>query len=247
LDLLTKEFFDKDFPKFNQRVHIPEHIFATPVPIVELELGIDVDKILSIAKTIPVDDYVSVIDINPAPTVDKLHSNRSWENYENRIHGWQDTFLWSDGGDIQHLEDIYYKKPRPSFPIIEISDAGQQIRDILSQAGLNINLCTLSVFGPKGYCKPHRDIGLVDLPLAYFWIPLNFPNGSDLKIYPSGYVDVKLGNVYLLNQENFTHAVKNDNSMDYRYVLFGFLKPVISEEFYNTVYQAISQQYTIIT
>ena len=100
----------------------------------------------------------------------------------------------------------------------------------------------MSIFRAQGYFRPHRDIKLINDPLSYFWIPLNNPVGNKAKLYPYGDIDIKLGAVYLFNQENYIHAVANTSYED-RYVLVGYLDHIQTPTVNDKIINAILDQY----
>lgn len=210
LDQLTKDFFDNSFPGFNQPVKIESNLFETNVPILELKLDIDVEYLMHLA-----DDIILNAVTRPAYPYE-THS---------RFSNWSMKVLWSDGNVSTHLSDVYYKR---SGNIVDYETAvgpSCAIRDYLKEKGFNIKLCMLSVFSPGGYLRPHRDITLSNTPLGYFWLPLNDIAENSFKIYPYGEVDINLGSLYLFNQENYVHAIKNNSKID-RKVLVGYIDNV---------------------
>lgn len=207
MDQLLKDFYSNKFNGFNSHITLADNVLTTPVPLVELSLELDTAYLLEIAKQIPMDSM-----------------NRKTYPYEihPRYQGWNVQLLWSHNFKNTLISDIYYKKVDKPIEDKSANNLEKLIQDYLSTLELDCKLCVLSVFEPNGYVRPHRDIGLNTTPLDYFWIPLNNPRGSQLRIYPYGTVEVKLGNIYLLNQEQFVHSVVNYSS-ESRYVLTGHL------------------------
>ena len=52
LDQLLNQFFSNQFSGFTEKITVPANVLSTPVPVVEVPLGIDTDKLLSIVKKI---------------------------------------------------------------------------------------------------------------------------------------------------------------------------------------------------
>jgi len=226
LDPLVKDFFQNTFPGFHSDVVVENDVLLTNVPVVSLPLDIDVGELLDLVKTIPL-DFVK----------------RKIYPYEQfpRIQEWYQKALWSNGNVSPIMDDVYYKKSCSPFEAVLPDNKSNQIKEILSNLGISIDLCMISVIGANGYIRPHRDINLIKHPLAYFWLPLNNPLGNELKIYPYGTVDVQLGNLYLLNQKNFVHSVINTGN-ETRYVLIGWIND-ISDELQKLVKQSIISSY----
>jgi len=223
---LLKEFHSTQFDGFPAQVIPVNPILATPVPVVALPLNLDTKFLLEQSKQIPIQ-----------PMVRKTYP---YEDYP-RFINWDVSVLWSEDYENTLLGDVYYKKRTAPIDNLIPTEWSLSIKEHLSSNGILLNYCVLSVFGPGGYVRPHRDIGLNSTPLNYVWIPLNNPQGNELKIYPYGTVDVTLGNVYLLNQENFVHSVIN-NSNEHRYVLVGHISEV-TDKFSVLVKENILQQY----
>jgi len=207
LDQLTKEFFSNKFPGFKKEISIPKDVLETNVPVVAIPLDIDTKYLLSLAKTLEMTQHIQ--------------KTYPYEKVP-RMLNWFSQILWSEG-TVSPFADIYYKKILPPCPVLNPVDNILLIKKYIENFGISINLCILSKFGPNGYVAPHRDISFKTRPLGYFWLPLNMPIGSELKVYPTGSIDVKLGNLYLLNQENFVHAFRNNSDED-RYVILGYIK-----------------------
>lgn len=231
MDQLTKQFFSNDFPGFHTPVKIEDQILTTDVPVIELDFSIDFGLLLPIEDCIQLNVPKNVREVYP------------YEDYR-RISGWSLEPLWSDGTVVPAIKDVYYKKFWGAVPFNQAPPLATKIKSMLTTLGFNVTLCWISAFEAGGYVRPHRDILIRPHPLSYFWLPLNYPKGNQLKTYPYGTVDVTAGRMYLLNQENYTHAVMNDSD-ETRYALLGYFDPNISEPLRKTIQQAITQQYTI--
>ena len=229
MDPLVKDFFQNQFNSVPNIV-LEDDILMTNAPIVSLPLNIDVKLLLDLVKQLPA--LPAIRNIYPYET-------------SPRIQGWTQKFLWSDGTVEPIMDDIYYKKSGSPIPKVEPNDVALQIQTLLSNLGISINLCAVSNLEPNGYIRPHRDINLIKYPLGYFWLPLNNPPGNELKVYPYGTVDVTLGNLYLLNQKNFVHAVIN-NSTETRYVIIGWITAV-SDELKESIKDSINLMYNSLT
>jgi hypothetical protein len=226
LDQLLEDFYSNKFNGFSSHITLADNILTTPVPIVELSLGLDTAYLLEIAKQIPLGSM-----------------NRKTYPYEiyPRFQGWHIQLLWSHNFKNTLISDIYYKKVDKPIEDKSADDLAKLIQGYLSTLGLNCKLCVLSMFESNGYVRPHRDIGLNETPLDYFWIPLNNPRGSQLRVYPYGTVEVTLGNMYLLNQEQFVHSAVNYSS-ESRYALIGHLTN-ISTKLKSLITDSIQSNY----
>jgi len=228
---LTDQFFANEFPGFNDPVTLADNVFDTRVPVVSMDLGIDVDRICELARSLIIPQH-----------------NRPSYPYEDypRMKDWGVNPIISDGTLHLWLEDVYYKKFGPKVPYREAKGTAKEIQDILSSHGLNLRICAIASFPSGGYVGPHRDIQLTPHPLCYFYLPLYYPKGSELKIYPYGTVDIEVGKIYFMDQQNYVHAARN-LSDELRYVLIGFLNSdQISSELTEKFIQAIREQYTVI-
>lgn len=228
LDQLTKDFYVDEFQGFSEYIKLADPILATPVPIVEIPLDLNTELMLDAARNIPIETM--------------RRPSYPYETYP-RFKGWNMQVLWSNYFDNTLLIDVYYKKTADPIENKPADVLARPIQDYLISQGIECNMCVLSVFEPGAYLRPHRDIGLNPTPLDYFWMPLNNPLGSELRIYPYGKVDVNLGSMYLLNQENFVHSAVN-NSSERRYVLFGHLTN-INKQFESLVTDSILKNYKI--
>ena len=83
---------------------------------------------------------------------------------------------------------------------------------------------------PGGWCNPHRDRHSEEFGICYFWIPLHEFSQRCLKIFPLGWLQHKVGNMYLFHQSRLPHAVQHTQDFD-RYVMVGrFLPTLIPKE-----------------
>jgi hypothetical protein len=232
LDQLTKDFFAGEFPGFTEQITLADHVLANNVPVVEVDLNI------SFPTLFPIDDCKKLAI--PA----NIRQIFAYE-LEPRIVGWGLEVLWSDGTVVPALKNIYNKQFFDAVPYKQVVPEARLVKDTLTNIGFDVRLCWISSFAPGGYERPHRDIALKTHPLTYFWIPLNHPAGADIKSYPYGSIKVNLGSMYLLNQENFIHAVYN-NSNETRYALLGHFDQTISASLADKILQAIKAQYKTI-
>lgn len=233
MNKITTDFFTRPHPGFTRKITIDENnILGTNVPIVEINVGLNVDLMLEDAKNVEIIDHIRA----PNPFAK-----------EPRYQGWQLISLWNNypARKLPHIPSMLTGKFDDAVaPVLEkdYDKLGNILRE-LERVNLNVRRMIVTVMKPGAYVSPHRDISFSKSPLNYVWIPLNYPKGSHFGVYPYGEVDVKLGSIYLLNQENFPHAVAN-NSDEYRYVLAGWLDmPYITAEFLALAKTNIQKQY----
>jgi hypothetical protein len=230
---ILTDFFSENHTGFNKEIKIEKNVFSTNLPIIELNLNLDTAKILADLK-----DFVHETPINrqlPYETVP-------------RVRGWGVTDLWLTVPTTKYpyLMDLYYKKYYNGDLLPAIPKDENKYPNIVKQLNnINIDRCRASVITAGGYLYPHRDISLNPTPMNYMWIPLNNPVGSELGVYPVGKIPTKLGYGYLLNQENYVHAVIN-NSSSTRHVLVCYLSDEQPSAFVDLVTQSIKQQYKVI-
>lgn len=231
LDLLTKEFFQNEFPGFTDTVDIDQdNLLGANVPFVELELDINTDAILNIVKNLSEEDI-------------ELHERKHYKGEAHkRVTNVSSKLLWSDGKKEGWITDIYYKKRGPNYPAKETTTETQALKDLLYQSDIDATLCWLHILEPGGYFRPHRDIKMDTTPLDYFWIPLNIVPGAQLRSYPYGEIKVSLGNAYLLNNDYYVHGVYN-GGVETRYVLLGHINHDLSENLRSMINQNLNKNY----
>lgn len=232
MDKLTQDYFNTEFLGL-ENVTLEENVFQTKVPFVELEYNLDVVYLLDLCLKIQGNE------------VGRRPGKAGQYQDQPRWKGWHcHNLLWNYGHQATTMDDIYSKKLGAVAELKEPKDETLAIQEYFLDRGLDFRLIMNFLLEPNSYLRPHRDIGLNPNPLLYCWIPLTNPKGSELKFYPYGNVDIKLGNVYLFNQENFVHAVRNKNQDLPRYSLLGYLDPeTISPKFKQQVTDAIQNQY----
>jgi hypothetical protein len=233
LNKITRDFFTQPHPGFKDRVTIdPTNVLGTPVPIVELDLGLDVDRMLEDARKVEIIDHIRA----PNPFAK-----------EPRYQGWQLISLWNlyPARKLPHIPSMLTAKFDEAVAPVLPKDHNLlgNIIDEFDRVGLPFRRVIVTVMKPGAYVSPHRDISFSISPLNYVWIPLNYPKGSHFGVFPKGEIPIKLGSVYLLNQENFPHCVANESD-ELRYVLAGWLDtPYITKDFIDLAEKNIREQY----
>jgi len=239
LDQLTKEFFNNDFPGYRDKVILSDDVLSINVPIAELEVELDYNKIFEISKKIEINEGT------------ELHSYYRKDNYSQdktdkrkRVVSCQSTLLWSDGKVRYPIKNVYYNIQGEHYPIKEPDSNSQLIKKILETVGIKTSVCWLQYLDPNGEIRPHRDFKMSPKPLDYFWIPLNYVTNSYLKSYPYGKVDVSMGNVYLLNNDYYVHSVYNGSNTR-RFVLLGYLDHNLDTTIKNKIKKDIIVKYNV--
>jgi len=233
MNKLTLDFFNNPHPGLDQSFTIADDVFSTNVPIVELKVNLDVARILNEALVISKFEEL----VRPA------------YEYEStaRVANWFKTPVYQEP-DIE--KSRYYtnliERKLGDEPLLPVNTDKNRYTEFFSQInGFEVEWCHIMELRPDGYLTPHRDINVNTQPLRYFWIPLNYPEGSKLGIYPMGEISINLGSIYLLNQRNYVHSVANFGKEN-RYILNGMFKLPTSVSFESYVRSCISLQYNII-
>ncbi len=96
-----------------------------------------------------------------------------------------------------------------------------QCRGYFADGGVALRGLKIKRLEPGGWINPHRDLLNLDRPLEYFWMPLDQYHDG-VKIFPYGEMRVKFGEMALLNNKNFPHAVWHRENTP-RYVFAGYI------------------------
>ena len=224
------DFFSNPHPGFTTKINIPTNVFEINLPVIELNLNLDTEKILHDLK-----------DFKHNPI---LYRQEDYDSIP-MAYGWNVTDIWLKETSIlyPYLSDWYNKKFYDIEKIEPIPKNETLYPNIIEQLKfMNVSRCRVSRLEPRGFLCPHRDIKLTHTPMNYLWIPLDHIEGSRMGVYPVGEVKLKLGYGYLLNQENFMHAVMN-NTDSIRHVMVCELENEQPQEFINLVLESIKEQY----
>lgn len=232
MNQLTLDFFNNPHPGFIKKVVIQNDILATDVPIVELDLKLDTSAILN--EVLSVGEFDQLI--RPTHTYEK----------EKRISNWYKKHVYQTEtmNDQRYYTNLSEKIVGTELlPTVNANKTEyKSLFSQLNQWGIEVDWCHLMKLEPQGWLTPHRDINNNMQPLRYFWIPLNWPEGNKLRIYPIGDVKVKVGSMYLLNQRDYIHSVLNLGNQN-RYILNGMFNILPENEFKDLIDTSIKQQY----
>lgn len=228
---ILTEFFNNPHPGFHKKIEIPEdNIFKVNLPAITLNLNLNTEKILG-----------DLINFNHNPILDRHNTY----DLTPLACGWNVTDIWLNSPSTlyPYFSDWYYQKFYEMETLDTISKNITLYPNLINELKfMNVSRCRVSRLAPKGYLCPHRDIKKTETPMNYLWIPLDNIEYSKLGVYPIGSIELKLGNGYLLNQENFVHAVLNDSDQ-IRYAMVCELEDEQPQEFINLVLESIKEQY----
>ena len=232
MNQLTLDFFNNPHPGFVKKVVILDDIFATDVPVVELDLKLDTTAILTEALSIGKFNEL----VRPTFNYEQEKRVNNWH----KIHVYQTESMNAQRYYTNLSEKIVGTE---SLPVVNANKTNyKSLFDQLDLWGITVDWCHMMKLGPQGWLTPHRDINNNMQPLRYFWIPLNWPEGNKLGVYPIGDIKINVGSMYLLNQRDYVHSVINLGNQD-RYILNGMFNVPTSTEFKDLVNTSINQQY----
>jgi hypothetical protein len=75
-----------------------------------------------------------------------------------------------------------------------------------------LNLVNFLTLPPGGYYWPHRDQSNIPSALTRIYIPLNWPDGNTFSVLDFGNMPIKLGDVFIIENNKFPHWVNNPSS-----------------------------------
>lgn len=138
-----------------------------------------------------------------------------------RSQGWKELcVLYKQVGmrDTVDPTKIHYRENL--FPANDM-ELEQLCTDLFKAAGISVEQITILKLEPNGWINPHKDNVDIPVGLGYFWMPLH-EFDPVLKVFPYGWLNHQLGNLYLFNHCRYVHAVCNDMEHD-RLVMIGRL------------------------
>lgn len=134
--------------------------------------------------------------------------------HQRRAQGWKELQLKEDNTvAVKSLisNDEIQRPTRSIYNDKNLLSLCNQLLKKISNTAIKIQMVEAG-----GWIQPHRDIK-VKRGLRHLWIPLHdFP--CCLKIYPFGWLQHKLGSMYLINNADYVHAVHNNTDFD-RFIL----------------------------
>jgi hypothetical protein len=224
MNQLTEQFFRADFPGWRPRQDfntVWENFWINrDIPILELDLG-----------------------INTGPSCEWIKQNQSrfeqvWNQKQYDQHCQQLGHSWfkqphSEGrwdlrvsGQYPKLKKLLDHEPWQELDQqqqITHQDAVPDLKHQLQQQGAAIHGMKIARLDPGGYLEPHKDSLMSTDTMTHLWIPLN-STAANLKIWPWGMLEHRVGSVYLLNNQSFVHAITNRDTKS-RYVVTARLDP----------------------
>lgn len=215
---LTEQFFQAKFPGWQPRQSFDttwaEFWTNRDIPIVELDLGIDTATSCQWIKD------------NEHQFAQAWHQTQYNQHWQGLGHDWfrqphsQGRWDLQITGQYPQRKKLLDHQPWNEFDHqqrVMHEDAVPDLRSQLEQRGLAIYSMKIARLDPGGYLEPHKDALISPETMTHLWIPLN-PAENNLKIWPWGMVEHRVGSVYLLNNQSFMHAIANRGT-DARYVV----------------------------
>jgi hypothetical protein len=224
MNTLTKEFFKATFPGWKPRQDF-DTVWSTfwttrEIPIVELDLGLDTST------------SCDWIEQNQDRFGQAWHQTQYDQHHKNLGQDWFKSPHSQGRWDLQ-INGVYPERRKlldqdtwHEFAHQQRTlhhDAVPDLTTQLKELGFDIYSTKIAKLDPGGWLEPHKDTLVSKLTMTHLWIPLNRAS-DNLKIWPHGMVQHKIGAVYLLNNQSFMHAIANDHS-ESRYVVTAKLDP----------------------
>lgn len=224
MNQLTKQFFQADFPGWQ-----PQQSFDTvwnkfwtnrDIPILELDLGIDTGS------------SYQWIQQNQHRFDQAWHQTQYDRHYQNLGQSWFKQPHSEGRWDLQitgtypQRRKLLDNQPWTEFDHEQRTmheDAVPDLKQQLGDLGFAIYSMKIARLDPGGYLEPHKDALMNPETMTHLWIPLNSA-AANLKIWPWGMLEHRMGAVYMLNNQSFVHAIANCGS-EPRYVVTAKLDP----------------------
>jgi hypothetical protein len=220
----TEDYFDMDFSKFKhllESLNVTNDLQSTDCPVVEVN-GLNViaiNNLLTYCKNNFEKHFIPVEDIS---VPQKWYSSQ-------RSHGWT-TVTIRDQRPTSN--DSYLTKQ-----VLHDDTALKYGQDIFGSWWNCIDKLRILCLDSSGWCFPHCDIRTdIEYGLCNFWIPLHEFPSNGFKIFPLGFLQHRVGSMYLFNQSKFPHAIRNIE-IEKRYVLVGKFSPTSIPGDIHQIYQ----------
>jgi hypothetical protein len=213
----TQQFLDLNFAPYKNLVDdilITDDLHTTKIPMFDISLDKDIlEKIYNFARKI---DH----KFNPAPhhTWFKL----GWAD-QPRSHNWHEITIKQAPSWLKHRVAVDEPPVERTAHILGDAELEQLFDQLFAPLGQKITNLRIIKLEANGWIAPHMDVWEREFGLCYFWIPLHeFP--PCLKLFPWGWLQHKLGKMYLFNQSSYVHAVRNTTDQT-RLVITGRFLP----------------------
>ena len=242
----TEKFHEAEFPGYSLSRPLPEILedfwHQQDIPVIEIEHGLDLS-----------DSYQYVLDHNDeifttqSTKINKelwMEKNGSSWYYTPHSQGWNQCMLigqaMKSGSLVPGTEDIIPLEFSPPGR----TDILTNLRLQLKQLGLEMIRLQVLQLEPGGWISPHRDTKPTPNhpTMNYFWMPLH-DFSQCLKYWPQGYIQHRLGCMYLFNYQKYVHSVVNYDD-EPRHVIIGtFDHTCVREDFYHRCIKAAHEQW----
>jgi hypothetical protein len=215
----TTEFHNSSFPGMVKKLDandIKENFWNNKnIPFVELDLNFNHQDTYNWLLT---NNHLFTTVESQVAQQKEINSELGWFK-SSRSYGWESLYvkgtpykdlrIVSDGKN--KVEPIHRQNYITAVP---------DLQTFFSVKRIPVNRLWVFRLQPGGWVQPHKDQSVDGVPnMSWFWTPLH-EFQKCLKIYPYGYLEHRLGCMYLFNNSNFMHSVINQ-SQDYRYVAVG--------------------------
>lgn len=214
----TQEFLHADFEAYKNQfdwIKITDDLQTTQVPAVPVKLD------THLLEQIYTQAQISDQDFQPTVTGSLF---RAWYR-QPRSAGWYELTIKESQQPYQFglAHDHTQSVARPQSRITKNSQLLEMSMQLFADLDIQLESIRIMKLEPQGWIRPHRDRTRVCYGLCYFWIPLH-EFAPCLKIFPHGWLQHELGNMYLFNQNSYVHAAVNQSNQD-RYVMIGRFDP----------------------
>ncbi len=223
----TRDFHSAEFPGYRVSAPTNDKPFwqRRDLPFVDLDLNLSVDADRQYLE----ENYHELFSEAGSVNV------REWYEFPHSSE-WKKLVLKNNTSAVELNKHKLVPETRPTA--VQINTV-----NVLEQLGLDILYASVLCLEPNGWLQPHRDQKINAVPpLNYFWIPLS-QNLPSLKIWPYGYVESKPGHVYLFNNQDWIHSIRNQQAHR-RFVLIGrFAVESLPKTVKTLVEEAIQDQW----
>lgn len=240
----TQDFHDSVFPGWhvsNTAWDYHNFWFRRDVPWLELPLNLDTTQTLQELQS--EHDYLfDEISEQVNNKLDAQARDRLWFMTPHQ-YGWQSCvisrrFYPKAASQIEGTEF----PPQVIEPKLHPDTAASLIQQ-LHDLGIEIFWVDVKALAPGGWIQPHVDVKTPGTStMEYFWIPINHCK-ANFKSWPMGQLYHSVGNMYLVNNQDFLHSVINHDPWT-RYVLTGRIdKDSLPDTLRHTVAACFQQQW----
>ena len=213
MNQFTKDFLFNDFPKIEYEFHPDMHdLRDSCVPAIEIPIG-QLQQLHKIYRRCQQLEN-QFLDISTGQFFNHWYTRP-------RSQGWKELcVLYKQVGirDMVNSDKIHYRKNIVTSDDMELK---RLCIDLFDNVDISIEQIVILKLEPKGWINPHKDNVEIPVGLGYFWIPLHHFDPA-LKVFPFGWLNHSLGNLYLFNHCQYVHAAYNNMDKN-RYVMIGRL------------------------